>query len=301
MRTGMTGVIFLLGIAVSPLVFASSFEFDVFSSPTTSSSGLIYTHPIDRYPALTSLKDFNLNYTRSVSLPDPTSTTGSWYETNAITAGLDWKAGQKKLWTLSLDGNYSNQPTQNFTTNGIEFDFARKFEFDPEADDFSQALSIGFKLGENILTQKAIQKNNAILRNDLSEPQLKTGINLRYNYIAWGAIYTSYNGYKYNPSISNLVAYLNKTHPVAEAGMSTALGQLNAFDWTTKLLFYIGDSWEIDSYEQIEDGLTTGTTSYLYETDFIYKITKEFEVLVGGGVIYPTSDAQVNFALTYNW
>ena len=300
--------------------FASSIETENMNQPTSWSSQLLLTQDLKPGTRHSSLKDFTLSYTYSLMAPDSTSLSPAWIETDAYGLGFDWEFGARKEWSSNFTINSSNQPAEKFTTGGIEYDLWRKLKFgsdeikptsseggsdvitaEKETENFQPSLEFGFKLGFTILNQKAKVKIGKILVNDLVEPQSKSGVNLKYSFAEFASFYSEYNGYKYNPSISNFMTFLNNVNPVSATGMSTAIGQLNIYDWTNKITFYIGNNWEWYVGEQISEALNGGAVTYLYLTSLEYSLSKSFTIEVGGGQSFPLNQYEATFNLTYDY
>jgi len=291
-------------------IFASSLSSLNTNEPSAWTSSLNWNGDLNKERPEASLRSISAGYSYGLQLPGSTSLATSWIETDGYVLGLNWEFGQKKDWTSSLFLNISNQPTEKYSTSGLEFDLNHRIEWpgwkseSTEADgatEFSPGFNLGIKVGNTNLIQKSKILVRTTLVNELAEPQVKTGINLRYDYSTWGSFYSEYNGYHYSATIKTFIAFLNSSNNTSLSGMTTAMGQLNIFDWTNKLIFYLSDNWEWDLSEQISESLTTGITSFLYESSWVYKIGKSYDVEIGVGQVQPenTTEGIINLVCSY--
>ena len=300
---------------------ASSLGFENTNSPTAWTSNLDLTADVNKNRPHRALKDINLQYGTGAEMPDSNATSGNWIVTNTLIGGLDWEFGPEKLWSSSLALTISNQPAELYSTQGLEFDLNRKFEFgknkkssgesvaaeteenkvDANDDDFIPSLKIGIKAGNSTLSQKAKVRKNSVLLTELTAPQLKTGVNIKYEITSWMSISSEYNGYTYTPVINTFETYLNTTQGAKLTGMSTAMGQLNIYEWTNKIMFDLSDDWEWDLSGESSEALVGGGMTWLYESNWYYKVSKSFEIDFGVGQIQPTTNLEGIFNLVYNY
>jgi len=254
------------------------------SNATTQwSSGLKVSQDVNQKNTKAALSSLDLGYTYSLQQPDSSSNLNQWIVTNAEVGGVNFAWGPKKIWRSSFDVNLSSQPAENYSTRGFEWDLSRRFYFDPQdsEEDYNSSVKIGFKLGNTTLIEAAKVKIGKTLTNDLTEPQVLTGVLAKLYALENLSLMLEYDGYQYSNSISKLANYLNNNPQTKTSGFSTALGQLNIFSSFAKLEWDFIKDWTLALTSGQSDGLTSGVVNYWYEALLTWQMNSDYSIEAG--------------------